>query len=100
MTIFRTRFKKDIVCEFLPPARKSSRVVILCGGMPAYTGRKDALMEFFARKGYWVFLPRYRGSWESGGQFLKRSPHEDIIDVINGLSRGFPDLWMWSRKKH
>jgi alpha-beta hydrolase superfamily lysophospholipase len=40
-----------------------------------------------------VFSPRYRGSWESEGYFLARSPHLDVIDVINSLSSGFIDLW-------
>lgn len=86
--MFRTRFAKDIVSEFLPPARsrKRQRVIILCDGMPGIP-RKQPLAEWLAAKGYWVFYPRYRGAWESGGQFLERSPHEDILDVIAGLSK-------------
>ena len=70
---FRTRFKHQIVAEFLPPTRprKKQKVIILCDGMPSMP-RKQALMEFLAAKGYWVFYPRYRGSWESGGQFLRK----------------------------
>lgn len=97
--ILRTRFKKEIVCEFLPPAVKvragmkpSNKVVILCGGMPGYPG-KTALPEFLSKKGYWVFVPRYRGSWESSGSFLKISPHRDMLDVMDELPRGFRDLW-------
>jgi len=86
--MFRTRFAKDIVTEFLPPARprKRSRVIILCDGMPSIP-RKQPLSDWLAKKGYWVFYPRYRGSWESGGEFLKRSPHEDVLDVIEGLKK-------------
>ena len=91
--MFRTRFASDIVCEFLPPARprKTQRVIILCDGMPSMP-RKQPLAEFLAGKGYWVFYPRYRGSWESGGSFLERSPHLDILDVVDGLSRDFREL--------
>jgi pimeloyl-ACP methyl ester carboxylesterase len=39
-----------------------------------------------------VFYPRYRGSWESGGTFLEKSPHEDILDVIGGLQKEFREL--------
>lgn len=92
MYIFRTRFKKEIVCEFLPPRRKSSRVIILCGGMPSYPERKE-LMFFLAQKGFWVFNPRYRGSWESDGSFLKISPHQDILNIIDELPKGFKSLW-------
>src|SRR5215468_4829683 len=86
---FRTRFKKEIVAEFLPPAKagKKQRVIILCDGMPSIP-RKQPLMEFLAERGFWVFYPRYRGAWESDGRFLEKSPHEDILDVIDDLPKG------------
>jgi len=86
--MFRTRFARDIVTEFLPPTRRRrrNRVIILCDGMPG-SPRKGPLATWIAQKGYWVFYPRYRGSWESGGQFLARSPHEDVLDVIEGLKK-------------
>lgn len=94
MYTLRARFKKDIVCEFLPPriAGPSKKVIILCGGMPGIPSQKN-LLFFLIRKGYWVFLPRYRGSWESGGSFLAKSPHQDILDIIDQFPNGFTDLW-------
>ena len=91
--MFRTRFKKEIVAEFLPPARarKLDKVIILCDGMPSIP-RKQVLVEFLAGKGYWVFYPRWRGAWESGGQFLERSPHEDILDVVDGCRQKLKSL--------
>lgn len=91
-TMFRTRFKDEIVTEFLPPSRvsKKQKVIILCDGMPSIP-RKQPLVGWLAAKGYWVFYPRYRGAWESGGQFLEKSPHEDILDVIEYLPAGFAD---------
>jgi len=93
MVMFRTRFNRDIVTEFLPPARsgKIQRAIILCDGMPSIP-RKQPLAEFLSGKGYWVFYPRYRGAWESGGEFLARSPHLDILDVIGGLAQEFREL--------
>jgi dipeptidyl aminopeptidase/acylaminoacyl peptidase len=90
---FRTRFKKEIVAEFLPTVRprKKQKVIILCDGMPGMP-RKQALMEFLAAKGYWVFYPRYRGSWESDGKFLQKSPDRDILDVIDELPKGVREL--------
>jgi len=87
--MFRTRFKKEIVAEFLPPARsgKRQKAIILCDGMPSIP-TKQPLAEFLSRKGYWVFYPRWRGTWESGGEFLNKSPAEDITDVITGLEKG------------
>ncbi len=91
--MFRTRFKKEIVAEFLPPTRapKQDNVIILCDGMPSIP-RKQALVEYLAGKGYWVFYPRWRGAWESGGQFLERSPHEDILDVVDELRKQIKEL--------
>ncbi len=94
----RTRFKKDIVTEFLPPDRPSSKVIILCKGMPG-APKANETMEFWAKKGFWVFFPRYRGTWESDGEFLKRSPHEDVLDIIDELPRGFTDLWSGKKLK-
>src|SRR5215470_9576940 len=88
--MFRTRFKEEIVCEFLPPARsgKKQKIIVLCDGMPSIP-RKQSLAEFLAKKGYWVFYPRYRGAWESAGNFLAKSPHLDILDIISELPKGW-----------
>jgi hypothetical protein len=50
--MFRTRFRQQIVAEFLPPAqeRKVQKVIILCDGMPSIP-RKQPLSEFLAAKG-------------------------------------------------
>src|SRR5580693_6681459 len=91
--MFRTRFRNEIVAEFLPPSRprKRHKLIILCDGMPSIP-RKQPLSEFLADRGYWVLYPRYRGAWESDGQFLERSPHEDIHDVIDELPKGVQDI--------
>jgi pimeloyl-ACP methyl ester carboxylesterase len=91
--MFRTRFKNEIVAEFLPPATSSKQqnVIILCDGMPSIP-RKQPLVEYLSGKGYWVFYPRWRGAWESGGQFLERSPHEDILDIVGELPKGIQEL--------
>ncbi len=87
--MFRTRFKKQIVAEFLPPVGRGrkQKVIILCDGMPSIPG-KQPLAEFLAARGYWFFYPRYRGAWESGGKFLEKSPAQDIADLITGLEKG------------
>ncbi len=66
-------------------------MVVLCDGMPSIP-RKQPLSEFLAAKGFWVIYPRYRGAWESGGEFLERSPHEDILDIIDDLPRGMEEI--------
>jgi pimeloyl-ACP methyl ester carboxylesterase len=96
--MFRARFKKEIVAEFLPPTRpsKKEKVIVLCDGMPSIP-QKQPLASFLAGKGYWVFYPRYRGAWESDGQFLKTSPHLDILDVIDELPKGVREVTFGQR---
>ena len=91
--MFRTRFRQQIVAEFLPPsrARKTQKLIILCDGMPSIP-RKQALSEFLPAKGFWVIYPRYRGAWESSGEFLGRSPHEDILDIISELPKELEEI--------
>lgn len=110
MLMFRTRIQREILTEFLPPLGQRAQgmskssltqsrsrpvrkdpVILLCDGMPSIP-RKQPLAEFLARKGYWVFYPRYRGAWESGGKFLARSPHLDVLDVIDGLDTEIREL--------
>lgn len=94
MYTLRTRLKNGIIAEFLPPLRKTKlhKVIVLCDGAPGVPSKKS-LLEFYAKKGFWVFHPRYRGSWESEGSFLEHSPHLDIISLIDALPKGFKDLW-------
>jgi pimeloyl-ACP methyl ester carboxylesterase len=91
--MFRTRFREQIVAEFLPPKRerKTQKLIVLCDGMPSIP-RKQSLSEFLAAKGFWVIYPRYRGAWESGGEFLERSPHEDILDIIGELPKELEEI--------
>ncbi len=91
--MFRTRFRQQIVAEFLPPSRprKAQRLIILCDGMPSIP-RKQPLSEFLAAKGFWVIYPRYRGAWKSGGEFLAKSPHEDILDVLDELPKELEEI--------
>jgi dipeptidyl aminopeptidase/acylaminoacyl peptidase len=91
--MFRTRFNTEIVAEFQPPRRcgKRQKLIILCDGMPSIP-RKQPLSEFLAAKGFWVIYPRYRGAWESGGEFLEKSPDEDILEIIDTLPREIEEI--------
>lgn len=88
--MFRTRFARDIVAEFLPPARRvrKQRVVLIATGMPSLPN-KQPTVEFLSQQGFWAFFPRWRGSWESDGEFLKISPERDLLAVVDQLPRGF-----------
>lgn len=90
----RTKFKNEIIAEFLPPKRisKKDKVVILCDGLPSIPNKK-LLLEHYSQKGFWTFHIRYRGSWESSGKLFSKSPEQDIIDTIDGITQGFESLW-------
>src|SRR5579864_837884 len=83
--MFRARFG-ELLAEFLPPSspRIKQRLIVLCDGMPSIP-RKQPLAEFLAKRGFWVLYPRYRGAWESGGEFLARPPHQDILEILDTL---------------
>jgi pimeloyl-ACP methyl ester carboxylesterase len=88
----RARVADDIVVEFLPPAKPSSKVIIYCSGAPGMpSGQKT--MEYLSKKGYWSFFPRYRGTWESGGEWLVDSPYDDIVDVIEAIGTPMKSEW-------
>lgn len=99
--LLRTRIAREIVCEFLPPAgwrpgkaESAEKVVIFADGMPGMPGNEE-VVRFFSDNGWWAFFPRYRGTWESGGQFLKVEPTEDIRLVLDWVTSGKPfhDIW-------
>ena len=92
MQLQRTRFGKDIVCEVARPPRASHKALLLIGGLPSLPS-KPQLLEYYANKGYWVFMPRIRGTWESGGEFLQYSPEVDHQIVINGIIKGWRVVW-------
>lgn len=88
----RTRFEDEIVAEFWAPNKPSRKAIIILDGCPSVPS-KHKVGEFFAKKGYWVFHPRYRGSWESDGIFLEESPEEDVLIVAEGINAGFRNIY-------
>ncbi len=81
MKPMRLRINKDIVTEFLPPRHGTSdRAIVVCDGLPSVPSKRHVL-EYWSKKGFWVFHPRYKGTWESSGRFLDHDPTDDIIEV-------------------
>ena len=82
----RTRFAQGIVAEVFFPDKQTGRVAILATGAPSGSSKKERL-QFLADQGYVAIFPRYRGTWESDGWFLTRSPVDDIRDVVLELEK-------------
>lgn len=82
----RTRFAKTIVAEVMFPKKQTGKVAIIAIGLPS-SPSKNKVLQFLAGQGYVVIFPRYRGTWESEGNFLEKSPAQDIYDVISNLTK-------------
>lgn len=81
-----------IFFEFALQDRFADAVVIL----PGFPARNDfnELMGAFYDKGYHVFAPRYKGSYQSTGNFLARNPVNDLIMFVKNLDKGMAkSLW-------
>ena len=77
---------KNVISEYID-VEESKSCVILLEGLPSIPDGKK-IMNIFSNQGFSVFYPRYVGTWESEGQFLKKSPVEEIEDIIDSLING------------
>lgn len=80
----RTSFAQDIIADVFLPEKQTGKIAILAGGLPSSPTKSDTL-RFLSALGYVAIFFRYRGSWESKGNFLKHSPAKDIEDIISDL---------------
>lgn len=85
-----------IFFEFVLQDRTADAVIIL----PGFPGRNDYndLIRVFFERGYHVFVPRYRGSYQSSGSFLSKNPVDDLILFTKNLDKGFAKS-LWDNKK-
>lgn len=85
-----------IFFEFVLQDRTADAVIIL----PGFPGRNDfgELIELFFDRGYHVFVPRYRGSFQSAGSFLSKNPVDDLIMFSKNLNKGIVKS-LWDMKK-
>ena len=85
-----------IFFEYVLQDRKADAVVIL-PGFPSGNDFYD-LIAYFFEKGYHVFVPRYRGSYQSLGVFLSKNPVDDLIFFVEHLKEGEAKS-LWDEKK-
>ncbi|MEK6892785.1 MAG: prolyl oligopeptidase family serine peptidase [Nanoarchaeota archaeon] len=86
-----------IFFEFVLQDRTADAAIIL----PDFPGRNDfnELVELFFDRGYHVFVPRYRGTYQSSGEFLSKNPVDDLIMFTKNLDKGFAkSLWDMEKK--
>lgn len=85
-----------IFFEFVLQDRLADAVIIL----PGFPSGNDfnELISLFYEKGYHVFVPRYRGSYQSAGIFLSKNPVDDIVYFLENLDEGSAKN-LWDLKK-
>jgi len=66
---------------------QGGKAIILLDGLPSVPHQKE-VMTRFSRLGYSVFFPRYKGTWESKGNFLEKTPAFEIDQLIYSLKKG------------
>src|SRR5258708_30558084 len=88
MAIQSSQFKNLYFTYLLSNLSLSKGTVVLLDGLPSNPSSKDELINKLSGLNYDVFFPRYEGTWESAGEFLKRSPGESIVEFINALKSG------------
>jgi esterase/lipase len=78
--------------DFVLQDRKADAIVIL----PGFPGKDDfrELIGIFFDRGYHVFVPKYKGSYQSLGTFLSKNPVDDLVAFTEHLERGeVKSLW-------
>jgi pimeloyl-ACP methyl ester carboxylesterase len=84
--------------DFILQDNLADAVIIL----PGFPSNNDfsGLIHHFYNKGYHVFVPRYRGTYQSHGKFLGKNPVDEIADFVNRLdSKVVKDLWDGKKKQ-
>jgi len=88
ITIKSSRDKDLYFTYTLAELSFSYGAVIILDGLPSRPASKDQLIKKLSGHGFDVFFPRYEGTWESKGEFLKRPPSQGIIEFIEALRKG------------
>ena len=82
----------DIFFEFLIHDIKKDSIILL-SGFPS-SNCMDEIIYFLHEKGFNVFVPRYKGTFQSKGEFLKTNPIIDLVEFITQLKKGrATSLW-------
>ena len=82
----------DIFFEFLVHKDKKNTIIIL-PGFPS-SNVMDEKIYFLHKKGFNVFIPRYKGTYQSKEEFLKSNPIIDLSNFVTKLKKGVAiSLW-------
>lgn len=88
MIIKSSNHQNTYFTYLLTSNHRSRGTVILLDGIPGKPTSKEELMRVLVNKGFDVFFPRYEGTWESEGEFLKVKPSQAITNFLNEIKTG------------
>jgi len=95
MPILKSYYGK-IFFEFLTHKDKRDTIILLAG-FPG-SNQKDEMMYFFYEKGFNVFFPRFKGTFQSEGKFLETNLVDDLLFFIKELKKvQAKNLWDMSK---
>ena len=78
-------YYKDIFFEFIVHNGERDSIIVL-PGFPS-SNVMDKIIYFLYEKGFNVFAPRYKGTFQSKGKFLELNPIKDLIKFIIQLEK-------------
>ena len=82
--IWKTRID-GMLLDILIPKQSNGWALINCPGLPS--SPDSSKLKKFAEKGFYIFNLRYKGTWESEGEFLEVSPVNDVALVIDLIKK-------------
>lgn len=88
MTKINSSGCEDLFFAYKLSETSSKGTIILLDGLPSNPSSKDPLIRNLSEKGWDVFFPRYKGTWDSKGKFLEEEPSKAIIEFIEKLKQG------------
>ena len=82
--IWKTRID-GMLLDILIPKQSNGWALINCPGLPS--SPDSSRLNKFAEIGFYIFNLRYKGTWESEGEFLEVSPVNDVALVIDLIKK-------------
>lgn len=93
-----TAYSGSIFFDYMLQERRADAIIIL-PNFPSHNSY-DKPIKFWFDRGYNVFMPRYRGTYQSSGKFLSKNPVDDMLEFVKNLDKGHvKNLWDGQRKE-
>ncbi len=81
----RIKHKKILISVWLNGGDKN---ILLAGGLPQYVTKYHPLVKMAEEASINLFVPRYMGSWESGGTFSVKNCVKTVEETIRLIRNG------------